>query len=511
MRQRQFLHTRGRGKTAVFCAMTLVLALFLSACAGGQVKKTEPVYHLGVQITTLTPFLAQDLDLTESRKGLVVLAVYKGSPAAVAGIRRGDVILGIKTPDGNILETLERGVFPEQLNAVPADLPVELSVLREGETITLSSMRTTENLSGYVQPEARPEPRTIKVARDGSGDFRTINGAMFAARPGDTILLTPLPLNEIWQIHIFLDDLTLRSEDPANRTTFQQIILRGLKNVMLQELEFRGIAGGNWPGVLIVGCDGVTVENCSFSKYPRAIGISNSRGVSVTGNRMLENNAGISASSSDCTLSRNLIVGLPMEGATIKGIWVQNVNGTISNNTIAYHNISTVEFIKGIRYGGINGAGIHVGPGSNVSVENNIVYDNSAGIYLQGNARYRIEFNNIFQNTVPQGGTGPVGIFASTSFEDYLTGSDWNISKGTVHRFESAPVFSLSSWSHDYYAPNPIPLSRTNLSQDPFFNDPTRGDYRLAADSPLIGRGRVGTFIGAFPPVEQGAGEGEFK
>ena len=40
---------------------------------------------------------------------------------------------------------------------------------------------------------------------------------------------------------------------------------------------------------------------------------------------------------------------------------------------------------------------------------------------------------------------------------------------------------------------------------DPLFADPMKGDYRLAADSPLATKGRNGGYIGAFPPIGKAA------
>ncbi|NOY87348.1 MAG: PDZ domain-containing protein [Deltaproteobacteria bacterium] len=515
MHRKQFLHTSLRMRTTVLYALTLAMALFLVSCAGGQVKKKEPVYRLGVQISTFAPLVAHDLGLPEDIKGVLVMAVSQGSPAATAGVRSGDVIAGIKMPDGKLQETPDTTALLELLKKMPIDRSVALSILRDGKTMDISSMRSTRQFSGYVQPGSRPEPRTIKVAPDGSGDCRTITGAMLSARPGDTILLSraPGPGGVYGSFQLFLDNLTVRSEDPANRAVVQQIVVDGLSGVKLADLEFQVSQQGSWPGVHVQGSKEVTVENCTFSGYVKAVTISGSREVFISGNRMEENALGILVDSgSEFKIKDNLITGTGVRWADSKGIYISGSRGTVSNNTILYYKVGTEAFINDLKnggYGGYNvtGVGIYVGQGSNVSIENNIVYDNSAGIYVQAGetTHYRVEYNDIFQNTMETGQTG------SRDFADYLTGSDWNISKGVKKRHESSPILSLSIWDHNYYAPNPMPLSRTNLSRDPFFNDPVRGDYRLAADSPLVGRGRGGTYIGAFPPIEQKAGTGEFK
>ena len=46
----------------------------------------------GVQVDDLTPQIARQLDLPTRTEGVVVTSVEPGSPAAEAGLRRGDVI-----------------------------------------------------------------------------------------------------------------------------------------------------------------------------------------------------------------------------------------------------------------------------------------------------------------------------------------------------------------------------------------------------------------------------------
>ncbi|NOY87350.1 MAG: PDZ domain-containing protein [Deltaproteobacteria bacterium] len=497
MGRKQYFHTSLRMRTMVLYAVVPAMALFLVSCAGGQVKKKEAGYRIGVNMGTLNPALAQDLGLPGNLKGVVVVAVSQGSPAAAAGIRPGDVVLGIKTADGKLQETPDTNVFVELLKKMPIDRPVKFSVLRGGKTMDISSTQGTGQFSGYVQPGSRPEPRTIKVSPDGSGDCRTITGAMLSARPGDTILLSraPGPGGVYGPFHVFLDNLTVRSEDLANRAVLQQILLKGLTGVKLSGLDFRGSPQGSWPGVHINNCNRVTVENCTFSGYFRAVGIRASQGVSVTGSRMKKNAQGIVASQTDFKINGNLIVGAQSGGHDKQGIWISGSRGTVSNNTILYYKVGTETFINGLknsRYN-ITGVGIYVGQGSNVSIENNIVYDNSAGIYVQAGetTHYRVEYNDIFQNTTKTGQT------EDGDYADYLTGSNWNFSKGTRVIKKSSPLLTVYGWEHNYFAPIPVPRSRTNLSQAPFFNDPTLDDYRLAADSPLVGRGRGGTYIGA--------------
>ncbi len=52
------------------------------------------------------------------------------------------------------------------------------------------------------------------VAKDGSGDFRTISGAVAVAVPGDKILVKPGIYNE--RVEITVPDITMEGESPEN-------------------------------------------------------------------------------------------------------------------------------------------------------------------------------------------------------------------------------------------------------------------------------------------------------
>lgn len=88
--------------------------------------------HLGVMIQSLTPELAKAFDLPKTQSGVVVAKVQEGSPAAEAGLKRGDVIVGFK---GNKVKDAN-----QLRNAVAQQSPgdeVDLTIRRDGQQQTL--------------------------------------------------------------------------------------------------------------------------------------------------------------------------------------------------------------------------------------------------------------------------------------------------------------------------------------------------------------------------------------
>jgi serine protease DegQ len=83
--------------------------------------------YLGVQPATVTPQIARQFDLAVER-GVVVLAVGAGTPAADARLEPGDVLVSL---DGEPLETAEE-LLAVLRNYVPGD-EVVLGVIRGGE------------------------------------------------------------------------------------------------------------------------------------------------------------------------------------------------------------------------------------------------------------------------------------------------------------------------------------------------------------------------------------------
>lgn len=88
--------------------------------------------YMGVQSSPLTPDLREQLGLASDLQGVVIIGVGPGSPAALAGLRQGDVITAIGgqavSSSGSLFSVLRRTPPGEQ---------AELNLVRGGQEITL--------------------------------------------------------------------------------------------------------------------------------------------------------------------------------------------------------------------------------------------------------------------------------------------------------------------------------------------------------------------------------------
>lgn len=107
-----------------------------------QLARGEKVAHpyLGVQMTTLTPELARENNndpnsafLVPEMDGVVVVRVLPNTPAAVAGLRRGDVITQINDQSVTNAEQLQKLVENSQIGQ-----PLQLKLQRGNQTRQLS-------------------------------------------------------------------------------------------------------------------------------------------------------------------------------------------------------------------------------------------------------------------------------------------------------------------------------------------------------------------------------------
>jgi serine protease Do len=90
---------------------------------------------LGVKIQTVSPEMAQALQLDGDAKGAVVAEVTEDSPAAKAGLRQGDVILSY---DGNAIKTMRD--LPRLVANTRAGDTARVEVWRDGKKMSLSTV-----------------------------------------------------------------------------------------------------------------------------------------------------------------------------------------------------------------------------------------------------------------------------------------------------------------------------------------------------------------------------------
>jgi serine protease Do len=86
---------------------------------------------LGVNIQSLTPALAKSLNLPD-QKGALVADVSDNTPAAKAGIKRGDVIVSFNGKD-----VVDSQSLPAMVAATPVDQQATVTVSRNGEKLRL--------------------------------------------------------------------------------------------------------------------------------------------------------------------------------------------------------------------------------------------------------------------------------------------------------------------------------------------------------------------------------------
>jgi serine protease Do len=123
-----FSRTGGSVGIGFAIPVNLAKSVFTQLAEKGRVERG----WLGVTIQEITPALVKSLNLPDTH-GALVAEVTLDSPAARAGVKQGDVILGVAGHP-----VARSSDLPAVIANIEPGHPVALSVLRDGKTMTLS-------------------------------------------------------------------------------------------------------------------------------------------------------------------------------------------------------------------------------------------------------------------------------------------------------------------------------------------------------------------------------------
>lgn len=303
--------------------------------------------------------------------------------------------------------------------------------------------------------------RTLVVALDGSGQYTSIQEAIDAARKGDVVHI---------KAGAYPENVTVHSKDRI------KIVGDGAGKVIILGRDLVGSFHiGKWPyGATNIEISGLTIQEHGGL----AMGIFNGKGI----------------------LLRDMQVNGKLFGQQVSGVRIERCS-----------------------LGGSETTGVQFADSQAVLAEN-FIHDNDHGVTVAGKSDVRLERNvitrSLFEgvvvtdraravlvsNTIVKNGGG--ALFLGTS-QIEATGNIIGLNAAGVTIAPSARV-SLSYnafYNKENYlreGPPPVPAPdlkpQSDVSQDPRFVDPSNGDFRLHADSPLK---KVGGFdyLGALPPA----------
>ena len=159
--------TRSRASNAgVGFAIPIEMASYVADALieDGKVRRAR----LGVVISPLVPELAEQFGIDPDRSGILINDVAPGSPAAEAGLKPGDVVVGFK---GEEVESLPAFRLDVATSAI--DESYELSYIREGKErtaeIILADAEDVEVPSLASSRRPRPDREVPGVALDRFG------------------------------------------------------------------------------------------------------------------------------------------------------------------------------------------------------------------------------------------------------------------------------------------------------------------------------------------------------
>ena len=311
-------------------------------------------------------------------------------------------------------------------------------------------------------PQEKRGARTIVVAMDGSGEFRSIQAALDVAGKGDTIRI---------KAGAYPEDVTIHSKEDL------KLIGEGIDLVTILGKDRVGVFHiGKWP----YGATNIEISGMTINEHGgHAMGIFNGKGL--------------------------VLHDLKVKGMLF-GQQVQDVR------------------IERCQIGGSETTGVQFADSQAVLIEN-LIHDNDHGINVAGKSMVRLERNLITRqlfeavvvtdhahavviaNTLVKNG-GAAAFLAKSRSE--VSGNIVSLNKvGFVVAPTSQVQFSHNAFSETgerYVRPGtpvvPAPElgNGSDLTADPGFWDPSHDDFRLRTDSPLI-KIHDFAYLGALAPV----------
>jgi PKD repeat protein/pectin methylesterase-like acyl-CoA thioesterase len=340
-----------------------------------------------------------------------------------------------------------------------------------------------------------PTPSTLTVDGGGGADHTTIQDAIDAADPGDTIMVNPGTYSESPAID---KSLTVLSTDGAAGTTIDGTVtieLRDLETVVFGAVNAGFTVNGSSPGIeadvtfwshltiqgnIVNGCDGDGID---------VDRVRNWSSLSVLDNEMNDNELnGISIREfccfSETDISRNAISGND-DGIYIEHAWnycqLGITGNTIEGNTSVGVHLPGYEDEWGYRYYAIRNQS------SVVIVDNKIA----------GNGGWGIDSNYIRDNShgLVQGNTVTGNDYDGIRFEDVDHGSSLDILDNTVSNNAGRGIFidEYEEGSQGLIQGNTI----TNNGSDGLYirNDVDGGSHLIVQENTITGNGEHGVRI----------------
>ncbi|HSW37921.1 MAG TPA: PDZ domain-containing protein [Acidobacteriota bacterium] len=466
--------------------ITVLIAGFLWCSFAWENSEAREKAKAGFEVIELTPGLADDLGIPSGKNGAVVWRILRGSPAETALLQAGDLItaVGSEKKKPTIITGMQS--FTKAMDRISDSRPVTFTVIRGEKEFSVELLRSTGKFGDGIQPDPRDKPAVITVGTGSEADFRTVEGALIRSCPHDTILLSP---GKYPRVQINRDNITIRSADPKQPAILTGIDFAAVTGATAEGFHVEADVRGKGTGITGIGKQ-LTVKNCKISGFNDGVSLQGTD-IVIDGNYFFDQHRwairiGEEAEGSSIQIIRNLIK------ENSGGIRV-SIDGKVDihHNTIVENRVTPKEFLERmVKNEGITGIGIAVTEAGQAEIINNVIAYNNIGCLFESNSRVTAEFNNVHQHFVEETSM-PAG------------GSTRSIIMSANSNFVTTIRFKMVA-SDIVHTIIPYTPSPTNINVGPLFVDPRTGDYRLAPDSPLIGKGRGGSFIGAFPPIKSG-------
>lgn len=316
---------------------------------------------------------------------------------------------------------------------------------------------------GQEEPAVPKGPRTIHVALDGTGDFRSIQEAVDRAGKGDTILI---------KAGAYPEDVTIHSKDGV------KLIGQGVDQVIILGKDRVGsFHVGKWPyGATNIEISGMTITD----RGGHAMGMFNGKGITL---RRLKIKGMLFAQQvqdvrvEDCDIGGSETTGVQF--ADSQGIVIGNfIHDSDHGVNVAGKSVVRVE--RNVITRQLFDAVVVMDQGQGVIVNNTLV-KNGGGAAFLARSHSQVSGNIVSLNTV-----------------------GFTVAPSSTVEFAHNAIFGVQA---NYVRPGtpPVPAPElaveSNVTVDPGFFDPVADDFRLREDSPLL-KIDGQPYWGALPPVK---------